>query len=355
MSKSCFNCGKEIADSALFCTGCGSKQIAPVDLSDEPTVMAPSESVASPFEETVAVPNPEPVSPPVQQIFEPVKNNTPQFPEVPPQQYYQPPVSPPEPPKKNKAAVTVAVCAVILCIAMIATIAVLFITGTLSFNKDNKKDDEKDSETSSTEEVTEDITDRTYGFNVENNGSYREPVTSGETPSQSIIDNPIGSTPYTKGEVRNGEYVNEWAGFKFKITSEYPEADAATYNSLNSQLPAGEYGFISINQYSGTVLTISYEDNASGSDLETIFQSSIELTELMLKDYNPINFGSIEEINICGNEYLYSTMYYTGTNIYGIMLMRMLDNKIISVVITGETLSQCYSFLNTFDPAYPSI
>lgn len=345
MSKYCSTCGKELADSSLFCTACGSKQLPSVNLSEEPTVMAPSEP-------TVAAPiNAEPASP---QFFEPVQNAPASAPVQP---YYQPPVAP-EPPKKNKTAVTVAVCAVILCVVLIATVAVLFITGTLSFNKDGEETDEKETKTTSTKKITEDITDRTYGFSIENNGSDANPDAPTEAPSygNDIIDNPIGSVPYTKGEVRNGEYINEWAGFKFKITSEYPEADAATYNSLNSQLPTGEYGYLAVNQTTGGVLSISYENNnVPDTPLEEIFQSSIDLTISMLESYNPITYGSIEEINICGEEYLYSTMYYSVTGIYGITLMRMLDGKLISIVITGDSLSQCYSFLNTFEPAYPSI
>ena len=301
MSRFCFNCGKEINDSAMFCPSCGIKQMPPVN---------PNQNTVAP---------------------------------VPAQQYYQ---EPSEPPKNNKTAVTLAVCAIILCVALVAAFVVLIATGTLSFDTESEEN-----QVEVTEKATESITDRTYSYNIENNGSVTKP----ESPTNNIIDNPSGSIPYTKGEVRNGEYINEWAGFKFKVTSDYPEADAATYNTLNSQIPAGEYGFIALNQVSGTVLSISYEDNTMNASLEEVFEYSIDLAKSMLESYNPITYSEINTINLCGEEYIYSTMYYSVSDIYGLTLMRMLNGKLVTIVITGETLSQCYSFLNTFEAAYPSV
>ena len=144
MSKFCFNCGNPMDDSAIFCPGCGSKQLPPADINQNPaatspfdaTVIADSEPASFSLDETMVAPavNSEPVFAPVQPPFSPVQ--------PPEQQYYQPPVAPPEPPKKNKTAVTVAVCAVILCVTLIATFAVLAITGTISFGKDKKDDKE---------------------------------------------------------------------------------------------------------------------------------------------------------------------------------------------------------------------
>ena len=338
MSKFCFNCSNELADSALFCTNCGSKQPPPPTINIEPTFVAPvEESVTDP---TIH----EPVFQPPLQASDSIRNTPPY------QQYYQPPVAPPpEPPKKNKTAVTVAVCAVILCVVLIASVAILIMTGVLSYNKTETKETEEKSEIIS--EITEDVTDRTYNYNIENNGE----VTLPESTTNAIIDNTTGLMPYSKGEVINGEYVNEWAGFKFEIPADYPEVDAATYNSLNANLPAGEYGFIAMNETDGTLIGICFENNTSNYSLEEIFNSSIDLAQSMTESYNPLTYGSIEEIKLCGDDYLYSTMYYSVSQSYGITLMRLLDNKLISIVITGETLSQCYSFLNTIEKATPSI
>lgn len=318
MSRFCFNCGTAIDDSAMFCHDCGAKQ----PVAETFVETSPDTATADQFQNTAPIP--------------------------PVQQYFQPPIAPPEPPKKNKTAVTVAVCAVILCVALIASVAILFATGVLSFNKKTEETEESNENIS---EVTEDITDRTYSYNVENNGE----VTLPESTTDTIIDNPTGSIPYSKGKVTNGEYVNEWAGFKFRIPDEYPEVDAATYSSLNANIPAGEYGFLARNDYTGSMIGISYENNIGNYSLEEIFSSSIDLAQSMTESYNPLTYGSIEEIYICSDHYLYSTMYYSATKTYGITLMREHEGKIISIIVTADSLSKCYSFLNTFEEASPSI
>lgn len=276
MAKHCINCGTELNDSTLFCPCCGSEQVSPVNFDNEKTFYAQN--------------NLKPVTP-----------------------------------KKNNSALIVAVCATALCVITVATVAILFATGTLSFNKN--KDDGQKGDSSVSEAVGDDL-------------------------DTSPPDNPKDThIPYTKGEVRNGEYINEWAGFKFRIPSNYPEAHSSIYQSYNATLSSGECGYISTNGTSGNILGISYEDNPENKTAEEILNTTIKISTEELKYTNPIEFGKFKSIYIGGEEYTSSTMYYTNTETYGMTAVRIFDNKVITIVITGSDLNECMNVLNSFEEA----
>ena len=363
MARYCMNCGKELDDSALFCSDCGSKQIPPINFDSEETVFAQDNlNAVSTDANTVAAKNdptidtvisgttppnnysePQQINHNRQQFFAPVQS----FDNPPPvQQIHQQP----EAPKKSNSALIAAVCAVTLCVVIIATVVILLATGTLTFNKD--KDNDKKENSSVSETVGNE--------NEDNFTPTVSPEAPTELPSYDFDapppDNPIDiRIPYTKGEVRSGEYINEWAGFKFRIPSDYPEANISVYNSYNASLPSGEFGYISINDTSGKALSIGFENNPTNMTAEQVLNSTIKLTTAILEDINPIEYGKLETINICGEEYTSSTMHYPRTEIYGITAVRIIDNKVLTIVITGSSLNECMSVLNSFEEAYPSI
>ncbi len=55
--------------------------------------------------------------------------------------------------------------------------------------------------------------------------------------------NGLSSSEYTKGEILDGVYTNEWAEISFEVTSEWPEGTAADYAEYNGD--GTECGFIS--------------------------------------------------------------------------------------------------------------
>jgi len=63
---------------------------------------------------------------------------------------------------------------------------------------------------------------------------------------------------YTKGLVVDGYYVNEWAGFKFKITEEWPDTTEAAKGDFEDDM--SEAGFISMDSLTGKQLMILFVD-----------------------------------------------------------------------------------------------
>ena len=170
---------------------------------------------------------------------------------------------------KNKKIIKILI-AVIGVILVIALIAIGFSIG--SSNNDSSSGgsnsgyvDQNDSEDN--DSVDEDDEDADSDEDEEDSDEDEEET---EEEKEDV------KVEYTKGEVVNGYYVNEWANIKFKITDEWPDTTAT--DGANYEDAKTETGFASVDSTQGKQLAIAFEDvSAYGDDItEEIYLDAYE-------------------------------------------------------------------------------
>ncbi len=117
--------------------------------------------------------------------------------------------------EKKSILIIVLIIAGVLLIAGAAVFAVkTFVIGNESGSQSQKKDKERGSASDSRDEDEDDA------------GGFYEQGEDGQ-------DNDL--TPYTKGEIIDGSYINEWANIKYRITDDLPEGPKSLYSSYENQ------------------------------------------------------------------------------------------------------------------------
>ena len=109
--------------------------------------------------------------------------------------------------------VLIAVAALLITGAAVFAVKT-FVIGNESGSQSQKKDKERGSASDSRDEDEDDA------------GGFYEQGEDGQ-------DNDL--TPYTKGEIIDGSYINEWANIKYRITDDLPEGPKSLYSSYENQ------------------------------------------------------------------------------------------------------------------------
>ena len=68
-----------------------------------------------------------------------------------------------------------------------------------------------------------------------NNASVIRDVDEDDDEEDAEDGDDVDSTPYTKGEIVDGSYINEWANIKYRITDDLPEGPKSLYSSYENQ------------------------------------------------------------------------------------------------------------------------
>ena len=310
----CVNCGEELSEELVFCTNCGQKQ---------------PEIVAKPVNNAQAANQSQPTANhPI--INQPVPSQT-QYSQPQPtvNQSFQPPVQQTPPNKKKTGLIVGIIIASVILLSGIGVIAEKV------FQEQGYGDDDYDTDTYSSYDYDDDYyCDDTYSYDVDNYVS--------EASSDSTTQN----TKYSTGAVVGNSYVNSWAGIMITLPSDYSNADADTYASMeNSATDCGAY-FTS----DSSIIYILYEKTIYGEE------AYLDIVMNILDSKTDVNYETASvyaTANIAG--YAYSKAECKFTNAYGDFVqsiyVRKIDDRMAVISVLGVSGSANDSLVRSIKSA----
>lgn len=159
-----------------------------------------------------------------------------------------------------------------------------------------------------------------------------------------ISDKP--SVDFTKGEVEDGYYVNEWADIKFEITDEFPEGSKNAYSIFEKN--GMECGYVSYDSIGGKILLIGFGDSDKFTSeelaLENAMQGGLSAMEEGGFDYE---FSDTFKKDFGGNEFLCSEMELEGFKL--IVGVKKIDGKMVFFEVFAEE-DTVEDFLDSVEP-----
>ncbi len=154
---------------------------------------------------------------------------------------------------------------------------------------------------------------------------------------------------YTKGNIVDGYYVNEWANIKFEITEQWPEGDDAAYSLYAG--PTTECGFISEGNLQGKQFAICFEDlsrqffNISEEDYLNLFEEKIK------KIYSDASIsceiGEYFDTTIAGKTYKVAKINLENGLFYQYLCVYKIDDYIMYIAVTSADESEIKSVLSS--------
>lgn len=141
---------------------------------------------------------------------------------------------------------------------------------------------------------------------------------------------------YTKGDVSNNVYVNEWADIKFELDSTtWKKGAASDYASFESATT--DCGLIAGISAEGRQLAIVFENNPGDKLDEKAYLENVK--KGMTTVVTGYTFSEQYKKTIAGKEYvgIDATLNQKGVNVYQTFLAVKHDGKFISIVVTSIT------------------
>ncbi len=285
--KKCNNCGAVVEDNSNFCLKCGSNNLS-VEAPVQQNGFQQNGFQQNGFQQNG-------FQTPAQQGFNQVNGG-----------FQQPMNGQPQPSDdKNKKIIKILI-AVIGVILVIALIAIGVSIGSSSGDSPSGGSDSGYVDQNDSEDKDSDDED-------DEDASSDEDADSDEDEKETEKETEKAKVEYTKGEVIDGYYVNEWANIKFEITDEWPDTTAT--DGANYEDAKTETGFASVDSTQGKQLAIAFEDVSAYGD---------EITEEIYLDAYETNLSKGFDSSV---EYEVSEKYTTiiaGETFHG-----------VDVVITG--------------------
>lgn len=152
---------------------------------------------------------------------------------------------------------------------------------------------------------------------------------------------------YTKGSVVDGYYINEWAGFKFKITEEWPDTTEAAKGNYENAVT--EVGFASVDSFAGKQFVVMFFD-ATGSYVkyteEKFLNEIVESTKAEVEI--EINVGEYYDRVIAGETYkCVDFMSENGATLT--YCTRIYDNRIITILASSAIKTNIETLFDTIE------
>ncbi len=146
----------------------------------------------------------------------------------------------------------------------------------------------------------------------------------------------MNTVSYTKGAVIDGVYVNEWANFKFDITSWQPITDEeyASYGNENT-----EYGFMSYGTGTGQQFSVCFEDLSVQSEEYDAAGYSTELVKVLEKSFTekniPYSIGEFYETVVADETYCTFDTDIGNGKLFQRICVRIYKNRAITVSVSS--------------------
>ncbi len=330
MSKICSNCKANVDDGSLFCPKCGSNSFDTAD-PNATTVLTDNNPNATTVL-TDNAPNSWQPYPTNGQFGAPANTpqemgNMPPYQSAAPQEMgSMPPYQSAVPQKKSKLWLILVIVAAVVVLAVGGIVAAVIITSD---------------------------SDLTVAATASSGFSSSDTVT--EAADSTVSDSTV-TTDDIKGSIVNGQYVNKWAGIKFDVNDDLPNASDSEYSSVKSTLGSSELCFLSQNTVTGKQFIVLVTRKISSSFTESSFldeeEKSLEKNSTASLTYN---IGSREYVQIAGRSYLALPVELVNTSngatVHMILCVTKKDNRIIEIVITSQYKTELEAMLNNVVPA----
>lgn len=156
------------------------------------------------------------------------------------------------------------------------------------------------------------------------------------------------SVDFTKGEVKDGYYVNEWADIKFEITDDFPEGSKNAYAIFENN--GMECGYVCYDTMTGKILVIGFGDAGKFSSeemaLENAMQGGLSALEEEGFDYE---FSDTYKMDFGGNEFLCTEMEIDGVKF--VVGVKKIDGKMVffEVFAQEDTVEDFFESVEPFD------
>lgn len=189
-------------------------------------------------------------------------------------------------------------------------------------------------------------------------------TTGNNTTSNEHIDLPENVISYTKGEVVDDVYINEWANMSFPIPDEFPEADLAAYNSLATQAfndsDNVEVGYISVNELNGKQFMILFQNSGNylrkytasenmDAVISGVLSNDSELAELGIE----LRADEYYDTVIAGETYLTGRVAYLSGGAEAAYIhyyIRTLDDHVIFIVVSSADEEEIEDIISSIAP-----
>lgn len=171
------------------------------------------------------------------------------------------------------------------------------------------------------------------------------------TPVDTTQEAPY-STPYTKGTLIDGTYINDWAGFQFTLPEDYVQQEASSME--NATTDVGLYAI----SYDGYSIAVMFEDlSNSGNITEDFYLNVVEQNiQQSGTDYSCIftRAGEIHDITVAGEDYrcmdLNCSYEEYGYSMIESLYARKIGHHMCFIILMGDTAEQNEATLALFEP-----
>lgn len=158
-------------------------------------------------------------------------------------------------------------------------------------------------------------------------------------------------TSYTKGEIVDGWYVNEWANIKFEITDDWPQSKSDVYDSLTDTYT--DCGFASVDNLIGKEFIVFYEDISRSLveyDAEKYMEAAISNQKERCNNQG-INaqFSDLRSTTIAGETYCFSKTSFESNGVVLYICARILDQRAIVFMVSSTDESEITEALNSVE------
>ena len=192
----------------------------------------------------------------------------------------------------------------------------------------------------------------------------------------------FSQSEYTKGEIANGVYVNEFADLYFEMDTRWKNAPISDYNACESANGENcECGLYATRD--NTELVVMFISGADGTDAEDILENSAEqykdekalesaLLDDVLRDHGVldgtatvsvavVSVGKIEDIDIADSDYASFTVEYDIViknkvfkseqtyKTYRTLCVRVIDDYAVVIQVTSDNERAVESALKSFE------
>lgn len=160
-----------------------------------------------------------------------------------------------------------------------------------------------------------------------------------EIPDIDIMDSVVPDIEYTKGEVIDGYYINEWANIKFEITEDYPDNTEELRSMQENAITDCGFASGNLTDGSGRLFSIAFENlgwQANNYSTEEYMNVLIDGLEEGYKEANVVYAVSeTAEKTIAGETYKFISIDVGNGMLCQQICVRQIDEYMVVITVSN--------------------
>lgn len=184
-----------------------------------------------------------------------------------------------------------------------------------------------------------------------NNASVIRDVDEDDDEEDAEDGDDVDSTPYTKGEIVDGVYINEWANIKYKITDDLPEGSKALYNTYENE--NSDCGFLASDGERQLAIVFEKLGSANAALMANDYLDLVE--EQLAAGYKEFGIEVSSKgrttVQIAGEIYEATALDINTRSVYQYICVRKIDNYMSCIIVTDSDKEHIVTVLNSIKRA----